>query len=95
MLRIDFYASGAENDVAAVIEQQLKKAVESLRCPSHLPGRVSFRVNRAHVQVVGACCTSFLQAVKDAVGNALASDISAIRALKGESRFGRAGQCPN
>lgn len=72
MLRIEFFGSGAEKDVAAVIEQQLKKAVESLRCPSHLPGRVSFRADRAHVRVVDACCTSFLQAVEDAVGNAFA-----------------------
>jgi len=55
MLRIEFYGSDAEKDAAAVIEQQLKKAAESLRCASHFPGRASFRVDRTHVRVLDAC----------------------------------------
>jgi len=72
MLKIEFDGNGADEDVGAVIEQQLRKAVESLRCQQHFPGRVSFYVDRAHVRVVDGCCDSFLQTVREAIVEALA-----------------------
>jgi hypothetical protein len=72
MINIEFDATGADPEVTALIEQHVRKATEALRCPHHFPGRVSFRVDGAHVRAVDACCRSFLQAVRDSVGNALA-----------------------
>jgi hypothetical protein len=65
---IEFDGIGADPAVAALIEGHVRKATEALRCVHHFPGRVSIRVDGAHVLVVKACCASFLQVVKDAVG---------------------------
>jgi hypothetical protein len=72
MLPIEFEATGADPAVARLIEEHVRKALRELCCPHHFPGRVSFRVDEAHVRVVDACCRSFLDAVRDSVGNALA-----------------------
>ena len=68
MLNIEFDCSGADPAVAAIIEEHVREATEALRCSRHFPGRVSFRVDRAQVRVVDACCILFLQTVRDAVG---------------------------
>jgi hypothetical protein len=72
MLIIEFDGSAVDPEVAALIYDHVRKATEASSCRRHFPGRVSFRVDRAQVRVVDACCTPFLQEVKDAVGNALA-----------------------
>jgi hypothetical protein len=41
MLSIEFYSSGADPEVAALIEEHVRKATEALRCSQHFPGRVS------------------------------------------------------
>ena len=69
---IEFDGSGADPVVAAFIEGHVRKAIETLCCTHDFPGRVSFRVDGAQVQVVSACCPLFLQEVKDAVADALA-----------------------
>ena len=69
---IEFDGSGADPAVAAFVEGHVRKAIEALCCTHDFPGRVSFRVDGARVQVVSACCPLFLQAVKDAVADALA-----------------------
>jgi hypothetical protein len=68
----EFDRSGADPVVAAFIEGHVRRAMEALCCTHDFPGRVSFRVDGAQVHVVSACCPLFLQAVKDAVANALA-----------------------
>ena len=68
---IEFDGSSADPAVAAFIEGHVRKAMEALCCSRHFPGRVSFQVDDTRVRVVDACCPLFLQAVKDAVGNAL------------------------
>ena len=72
MLNIEFDGGGADPAVASQIEGHGMKAIEALCCTHDFPGRVSFRVDGAQVQVVSACCPLFLQAVKDAVADALA-----------------------
>jgi hypothetical protein len=69
---IEFDGSGADPVVAAFIEGHVRKAIETLCCTHDFPGRVSFRVDGAQVRVHSACCPLFLQAVKDAVADALA-----------------------
>jgi hypothetical protein len=65
---IEFDGSSADPAVAGLIEGHVKKATEALRCVHHFPGSVSFRVDGTHIRVVKACCASFLQVVRDAVG---------------------------
>lgn len=72
MPEIDFDGSGADERIADLIEHDVRKATESLRCPDHFPGRFAVRVDGAHVGVVSACCDPFLQKVKDAIADALA-----------------------
>jgi hypothetical protein len=67
MLSIEFYSSGADPAVAALIEKDVRKATEAMRCAHHFPGRVSFQVDDAHVRVGDACCPLFLQPVRYAV----------------------------
>ena len=72
MAEVDFDGTGADERVAVLIEHDVRRATEALRCPNHFPGRFSVRVDGIHVRVVDACCDSFLQTVKDTVADALA-----------------------
>jgi len=41
----EFDASGPDPAVAALINEHVRKAIESLRCDHHFPGRASFRID--------------------------------------------------
>lgn len=70
MLEINFEAEGMSDGVAARIEQEVRKITGLLRCPDHFPGRISVRVEGADIQVVDACCDTFLREVRNVIKDA-------------------------
>lgn len=72
MAELEFDGTEADGRIAALIEHDVRKATESLRCPHHFPGRFAIRVDGIRIQVVEACCPAFLQTVKDILADTLA-----------------------
>ena len=72
MPKTEFDTGRADKNVAAALEQHARQATEPLRCHHHFPGRVSFRIDREQVHVVGGCCTQFVEEVRAATAVILA-----------------------